>query len=64
MRRLFLVVVVLIVAVLAVPAAQAAEVGIVLLPGKGGTSHPKSPIGKLAAKLEGAGVRVALPSVP
>ncbi len=48
----------------AVGAATAAEVGIVLLPGKDSTSKPDSPVGNLAARLEGEGIRVSLPEVP
>lgn len=44
--------------------ARAGEVGVVLLHGKWGHSSPKSPIGKLAAKLESAGFLVETPDMP
>jgi len=45
------------------PAAAADDIGVVLLHGKWGTAKPKSPIGKLAARLKRAGFAVQLPSV-
>ncbi|NQV85149.1 MAG: alpha/beta hydrolase [Rhodospirillales bacterium] len=40
------------------------KIGVVLMHGKGGTAKSKSPVGKLAAKLEGAGFLVAAPDMP
>ncbi len=64
LRRASLVIVVMLAAGLAPSPAGAAEVGIVLLHGKGLHSGPSSPVGKLAAKLDGAGILVALPDMP
>ncbi len=50
-------------AFLALPVA-AAEIGVVLLPGKNGTSGPKSLLGPLQRELEKAGMLVATPTVP
>ncbi|MEC9368409.1 MAG: alpha/beta hydrolase [Pseudomonadota bacterium] len=44
--------------------AQEARVGVVLMHGKGSTALPKSPVGKLAAALEGSGILVAIPDMP
>ena len=44
--------------------ALAGDVGVVLLHGKWGTAKPKSPIGKLASKLKGAGFMVETPDMP
>ena len=43
---------------------QAAEkVGVLLMHGKGGTSRPKSPIGKLSSFLKGKGFLVSAPNM-
>ena len=49
---------------LSVNTIQAAEkVGVLLMHGKGGTSRPKSPIGKLSGFLEGKGFLVSAPNM-
>jgi len=46
------------------PAQAGEKIGVVLMHGKGGTAKARSPVGKLAAKLEGAGFLVAAPDMP
>lgn len=46
------------------PAHANDEIGIILMHGKGGTSKPRSPIGKLASALESNGFKVLAPDMP
>ena len=46
------------------PLYAAERLGVVLMHGKDGTSHPNSPIGKLASYLEENGILVIAPEMP
>ncbi len=45
-------------------AVSADQLGVLLMHGKGGTSKPKSPVGKLYTQLRGAGFIVLAPDMP
>lgn len=46
------------------PAEAQEKIGVVLMHGKGGTAMERSPVGKLASKLENAGFLVIAPDMP
>ena len=64
MKLLKLVAMAIALAVTTVSPVLASDVGIVLMHGKWGAASGKSPIGKLKAKLEGAGFYVVTPDMP